>query len=559
MPISPGSSGRTTAIGAWRRSCWRRASEGARPGDHRVAAPGLARRGSRGHRGARLHGHDGPGPPGSLHGGADGRREARGAVLRQGVVEGVVRRAGAARGVTVDGTAIEADAVVLAMGPWTGRVAGDLPLPRVHGLKGHSVTLAVAGVPAHALFMDYRMTDGRRLEPEIFPRPDGEVYVCGMADPAPLPDSPDAVQVSDEACAVLAQAAGRVSSRLAAAPVIRRQACYRPVTDDGLPLIGPVPGVAGAFVATGHGPWGMLNAPATGQALAELIVEGAAASVDLRPFDPAPAGSSPTAMRCPRAGCARRGPPGLQSKRPAIGDWRDRSLDGIHDLGGMRGFGPVEADPEERGFHARWEAQVVACVDAGIELAALHHRRVPPQPRAASAASTISRPATSSSGSTPPASSWWRRASSAGRSWRREPGSSPATRTARPGMRSRRGRRPPARASRAPVSAGRCRPRPRFRSGDPVVTRNLHPHGHTRLPALREGQARRRGRGARALGVRRHERPRARRGPAASLQRPLRRRRAVGSLGRAPSRRVPGSLGELSRSRVSGLDGGCDG
>jgi hypothetical protein len=31
----------------------------------------------------------------------------------------------------------------------------------------------------------------------------------------------------------------------------------------------------------------MLNAPATGQALAELIVAGAASSVDLRPFDPA--------------------------------------------------------------------------------------------------------------------------------------------------------------------------------------------------------------------------------------------------------------------------------
>jgi glycine/D-amino acid oxidase-like deaminating enzyme len=69
--------------------------------------------------------------------------------------------------------------------------------------------------------------------------------------------------------------------------VTRRQACYRPVTDDGLLLIGPVPGVAGAFVATGHGPWGMLNAPAIGQALAELIVEGVASSVDLRPFDPA--------------------------------------------------------------------------------------------------------------------------------------------------------------------------------------------------------------------------------------------------------------------------------
>jgi hypothetical protein len=31
----------------------------------------------------------------------------------------------------------------------------------------------------------------------------------------------------------------------------------------------------------------MLNAPATGLALSELIVDGAAVSVDLRPFDPA--------------------------------------------------------------------------------------------------------------------------------------------------------------------------------------------------------------------------------------------------------------------------------
>jgi len=40
-------------------------------------------------------------------------------------------------------------------------------------------------------------------------------------------------------------------------------------------------------VATGHGPWGMLNAPATGLALAELISDGQPRLVDLRPFDPA--------------------------------------------------------------------------------------------------------------------------------------------------------------------------------------------------------------------------------------------------------------------------------
>jgi glycine/D-amino acid oxidase-like deaminating enzyme len=59
------------------------------------------------------------------------------------------------------------------------------------------------------------------------------------------------------------------------------------VTRDGLPLIGRIGGLEGACVATGHGVWGMLNAPATGEAMAELILEGRARSVDLRAFDPA--------------------------------------------------------------------------------------------------------------------------------------------------------------------------------------------------------------------------------------------------------------------------------
>jgi glycine/D-amino acid oxidase-like deaminating enzyme len=212
--------------------------------------------------------------------------DASKARLRLGIVQAMVQHDGAARGVRVDGETLEADAVVLALGPWTTHLAGGL-LPRVRGLKGYSVTLAAADVPAHALFVDYRTADGRALEPEIVPRPDGEVYVCGMADPAPLPDSPEGVEVNEAACGVLARAAGRVSTALAGATITRRQACYRPVTDDGLPLIGRVPGVAGAYVATGHGPWGMLNAPATGLALAELMTEGQASSVDLGAFDPA--------------------------------------------------------------------------------------------------------------------------------------------------------------------------------------------------------------------------------------------------------------------------------
>jgi glycine/D-amino acid oxidase-like deaminating enzyme len=213
--------------------------------------------------------------------------QARGTKLQIGVVEDLVQRDGMARGVQVDGATLEADAVVLAMGPWTNRLAGRLRLPRIRGLKGFSVTLDAPDVPAHALFVDYRTADGRHLEPEIFPRSDGTVYVCGMADPQPLPDSPEGVEVSEDACETLARAASRVSTTLARAAITRRQACYRPVTDDGVPLIGRVPGVVGAYVATGHGPWGILNAPATGLALAELIADGAATRVDLRPFDPA--------------------------------------------------------------------------------------------------------------------------------------------------------------------------------------------------------------------------------------------------------------------------------
>ena len=46
-----------------------------------------------------------------------------------------------------------------------------------------------------------------------------------------------------------------------------------------------MPGIAGAYVATGHSVWGMLNGPATGEALAELILDGAATTVDIAPFD----------------------------------------------------------------------------------------------------------------------------------------------------------------------------------------------------------------------------------------------------------------------------------
>jgi glycine/D-amino acid oxidase-like deaminating enzyme len=58
------------------------------------------------------------------------------------------------------------------------------------------------------------------------------------------------------------------------------------VTQDGLPLIGRIPQLDDAYVATGHNVWGILNAPATGEALSELIADGVARSSDLSAFTP---------------------------------------------------------------------------------------------------------------------------------------------------------------------------------------------------------------------------------------------------------------------------------
>jgi nitrile hydratase len=40
-------------------------------------------------------------------------------------------------------------------------------------------------------------------------------------------------------------------------------------------------------------------------------------------------------------------------------------MNGVHDLGGMQGFGPVEREVDEPVFHAAWEAAVVAMMRAG--------------------------------------------------------------------------------------------------------------------------------------------------------------------------------------------------
>src|SRR5688500_18442785 len=215
--------------------------------------------------------------------------ESQGAEFRMGQVDGVVRRKGTSHvaGVEVDGEVIEGDAVVIAMGPWSIIASRWLSLPGVYGLKGHSLVFETgARISADALFLEHQEASGAVLTPEVFPRADGTTYVCAVSSESPLPVDPADVSPDPGAIERLQALCAQLSPVFAESRILARQACFRPVTQDGLPLIGPVPGVQGAYVATGHSVWGILNAPATGEAMAELIVDGATQSVDLTAFDP---------------------------------------------------------------------------------------------------------------------------------------------------------------------------------------------------------------------------------------------------------------------------------
>ena len=214
----------------------------------------------------------------------------RGSRVLLGSVTGLARTPDRNRvtGVLVNGAVIEGDAVVIAMGPWSVLAAQWLPLPMISGLKGHSLLLRnPVPISPHALFVECEAEDGSVDLPEVFPRPDGTTYVCGLSSDEPLPTDPAEVTSAAGAQAQLKAMIRTFAPALAEAQVVAAQACYRPVTRDGLPLIGRVPGVEGAYVATGHSVWGMLNAPATGEAMAELIVGGDTRTVDIAVFDPA--------------------------------------------------------------------------------------------------------------------------------------------------------------------------------------------------------------------------------------------------------------------------------
>jgi D-amino-acid dehydrogenase len=197
-----------------------------------------------------------------------------GVEVRTGSVDEV--RAGVPATVVIEGEPIGAASVVVAGGAWTRRfgeqLGVQLPVGPVRGQIAH------LGVADHD-------TGGWPIVQQVYghymvPWADHRVAVGATVEDAGFAPDATAGGINE-----IMREALRVMPGLASATLGEVRVGLRPTSLDDSPLLGPLPGAAGVFVATGHGANGLLLGPVSGRLIADLVV-GRDPVVDPTPFSP---------------------------------------------------------------------------------------------------------------------------------------------------------------------------------------------------------------------------------------------------------------------------------
>jgi len=172
---------------------------------------------------------------------------------------------------TESGETFEGNAVVLAAGAWSGLVKGVPRRLPVRPVQGQMLRVQPVRSFPWPLVAGH---DGHYVVPR-----QNDTILCGST----MEDRGFDESVTEGG---REEIAGRVSELvpvLGDAPVVERWAGLRPLSADGMPVLGPEPRVQGLFYATGHGRNGILLAPITARILADLVLDGAS-SLDWQPF-----------------------------------------------------------------------------------------------------------------------------------------------------------------------------------------------------------------------------------------------------------------------------------
>ena len=194
--------------------------------------------------------------------------ERHGAEIREGVaVRSVSSKGGRVRGVRLGSGSVEpADAVVLATGPYSLRLArrGGVRLPVQPGKGYHrDVPIGPNGAPRLRVACVLHETSVFCTPMDTFVRLAGTMEFSGenrVLRPARLRQ--------------LTRAARQCIPGLGPARPVSEWCGLRPMSVDGLPIVGPLGGVEGLSVATGHGMLGLTLGPVTGEMIANLVLDG---------------------------------------------------------------------------------------------------------------------------------------------------------------------------------------------------------------------------------------------------------------------------------------------
>lgn len=164
---------------------------------------------------------------------------------------------------------VGAGTVVLAAGAWSGQIAGlpDDVVPPVRPVKGQVLRLQVPQAYRPFLTRTVRGTV-RGFPVYLVPREDGELVVGATQEELGYDE-----QVTAGGVYELLRDAHALVPGLTELPLVEVTAELRPGSPDNAPMIGPTR-LAGLVLATGHYRNGVLLAPVTADAVAQLLVEG---------------------------------------------------------------------------------------------------------------------------------------------------------------------------------------------------------------------------------------------------------------------------------------------